>query len=232
MVVIPLQRSILKIREEVTERDIDPADIPFGNPTQLYRHHHNNHNGKHLSNGGSLSGSSYTSSSHSNKTYSDSESDSCFSEEEDDGEDDALHGREYPVHYRHYSESVTLTERPAYQRRHYGMEWVLQDRRRFREEVQIKLGAKPTTMFSTTTQCFINSKFRWYRDAVYIMPGAASSAAAPKRFTTTVFIFPKFPRQNVVSSLEHHTAKTIKWYKVSMELEARDFVSIKLVNLS
>ncbi|XP_038056836.1 refilin-B-like isoform X1 [Patiria miniata] len=228
MVLLAVQRAIVLLRTEVTEKDIDPADIPFGPQSPAHTR------SKRLSSGESLSNSSYSGASSSySRTDSGSESDSCFSEESEDEDGAARPGEDgYPVPYRRYTESVTLTERAPYQRRHYGLEWVIQDTRRsFREEVRLQLGAKPTTTYSTTTQCFINSKFRRYRDAVYMIPGAAI-LSPPKTFTTTVVVFPKFPRRNVVSSLEHHAGKTIKWYRVAVELEARDFVSVKLVHLS
>ncbi|XP_022093241.1 refilin-B-like isoform X1 [Acanthaster planci] len=222
MVFLEVQRTIVVVRTEVTEKDIDPADIPFGRPSSAH---------KRLSYGESFSGSSYSGSSSSySRTDSGSESDSCFSEEEQD-EESGTARQAYKLPYRRYTESVSLTERPPYQRRHYGLEWVIRDNRRFREEVRLHLGAKPTTTYSTTTQCFPNSKFRWYRDAVYMIPGAAA-LTPPKTFTTTVFVFPKFPQRNVVSSLEHHSAKMVKRYRVAVELEARDFVSVKLVHLS
>ncbi|XP_072024379.1 refilin-A-like isoform X2 [Amphiura filiformis] len=128
-----------------------------------------------------------------------------------------------------YSESIALTHIPSYEQVSYGCECVYKEERHYRDEVRFQPGIAPTdTRYSSTEICYNNSSYRRYRDEVFHVPDAPSN----KQYSTTVFLFPKIAQETVLSSITHYPAKTVKWYKAAVHMEARDQVSVKLIHVN
>lgn len=130
-----------------------------------------------------------------------------------------------------YSESVTVSRIPAHQEYREGMRYDIENPRRYRDAVQIVPGqTNPGRYYSTFTQCYINSSYRRrrYRETVYIRLNAPN----PKQYSTKVFVFPQSVRETFVSEVDHHDEETIKWYKVGVKMEARDYVSVKFMQVN
>ncbi|XP_071476484.1 uncharacterized protein [Diadema antillarum] len=142
-------------------------------------------------------------------------------------ENEQLPQRSLPTNIE-YSESVSLVRVPAHQEYRYGVHCEIDNSRRYRDEVRLVPGqTNPGRYYSTMTQCFINSKYRRYRETVFIRLNAPS----PKQYSTSVFVFPRSVRETHVSGVEHTAEETIKWYKVGVNMEARDYVSVKFVQI-
>ncbi len=128
-----------------------------------------------------------------------------------------------------YSESIALTHIPSYEQISYGCECVYKEERHYRDEVRIQPGVAPSpTRYSSTEICYNNSSYRRYRDEVFHIPGAPTN----KQYSTTVYLYPKIAQETVLSSITHHPAKTMKWYKSAVHMEARDHVSVKLMHVN
>ena len=130
-----------------------------------------------------------------------------------------------------YSESIALTHIPSYEEVNYDCECVYEQHRHYRDEVRLQQrrpGDEPPTRYSCTEICYNNSSYRRFRDEVYHIQGVPSN----KQFSTTVFLFPKTTQETVTSSITHYPARTVKWFKTTVQMEARDHVSMKFIHVN
>ncbi|XP_033112129.1 refilin-A-like isoform X2 [Anneissia japonica] len=125
-----------------------------------------------------------------------------------------------------YGETTTIIPRPAYEQYTHGCRLNIVGEQRFKEEVEIRPGIRQK-YYNTTSFIYPESTRRRYITSIQFIPGLQ-----PKHYTSTVYAFPKWAQKTYLSSVKHHDAQTIKWYKCSVQMETRDFISVKLIHVS
>lgn len=126
-------------------------------------------------------------------------------------------------------ETVAISTTPAYERYFEGSSIEFYNDRRYEQEVRYLPGIPPRKSFSSAL-CYITAngrKYRWFQETVYLrfdLPPA-------KSFTTKVIIYPRRKVESHVSGVEHGDEQVIKYYRVAMDLQLRDYISLELVPL-
>ncbi|PIK60266.1 hypothetical protein BSL78_02828 [Apostichopus japonicus] len=128
-----------------------------------------------------------------------------------------------------FHETVAISTTPGYDRYYEGTQIEYFNDRWYVQEVRFLPGIPPRKTFSSTVFYIpVNGKKHiWFREAVHLrfdLPRA-------KTFSTKVLIYPRRKVESQVSGVEHTDEKLIKYYRVAVDLQLRDYVSLELVPL-
>lgn len=119
-----------------------------------------------------------------------------------------------------YSESVSVAKSPKYEEHTYGQRCKYEQQQRYKESVQCVPKMIPKS-YSTTVWC--DDGHKHHKSEIFMTPSMKG-----RRFSSTVYVFPKYPTISCVSTLLFHMEGTRKWYKSALELEAKDYATMKI----
>ncbi|XP_077867796.1 refilin-B-like [Saccoglossus kowalevskii] len=120
-----------------------------------------------------------------------------------------------------YSETISLAKSPASEEYTFGQSCKYEQHQRYKESVQCTPKLVPTS-YSTTVAC--EDGTRYHKTEILMTPSMKG-----RRFQSTVYIFPKYPVISYLSTVNHHMEGTRKWYKSALELEAKDYATMKIL---
>ncbi|XP_077995757.1 refilin-A-like [Glandiceps talaboti] len=120
-----------------------------------------------------------------------------------------------------YSETVSLAKLPSVEERLFGEHCHYEQQQRFKESVRCVPKLVPKS-YSTSVSC--DDGYRHHKSEIFMAPSMKG-----RRFSSTVYIFPKMVVKTQVSTLNYQMEGLRKWYKSSMELEAKDYATMKIL---
>ena len=122
------------------------------------------------------------------------------------------------------AETVTVIPIPRYEERSTVSFVDFVAMKRFGEQVRLKPCLTPVA-FSDTIVCFEknSSQKRFKSETVYV------PKVKPNTFSDTLVIFPKRPQKSFVTYLDYHIDECRKWFKTTMEFNARTYTTQKII---
>ncbi|XP_070572503.1 refilin-B-like [Ptychodera flava] len=121
----------------------------------------------------------------------------------------------------YYSETVALARSPSCEEHLYGQRCHYEQHQRYKEDVQCVPKLVPK-WYSTTVSC--DDGYHYHKTEIRMEPSMKG-----RRFSSTVFVFPKCPVITHTSTLNYRMEGTRRWYTSSLELEAKDYATMKIL---
>lgn len=126
-----------------------------------------------------------------------------------------------------FHETIAIASTPGFDTYYEGTKVEYFKDRWYEQEVRYLPGIPPRKTFSSTVFYIpVNGKKHiWFRDSCYLRFDLPS----PKSFSTKVFLYPRRKVESHVTGVEHTDEKVVKYYRVAVDLQLRDYVSLELV---